>query len=114
MGANPQEGGSALRTYELIFIVQPDLDEEGLTALTERITQVMTDNGGEIVKVEQMGRRELAYPVQRRTAGHYVLIHARLEQTAIRELERALKLSEDVLRHMLVRLDEVQPVGEPS
>jgi len=101
-----------LRTYELIFIVQPDLDEEGLTALTERITQVMTDNGGEIVKVEQMGRRELAYPVQRRTAGHYVLIHARLEQTAIRELERALKLSEDVLRHMLVRLDEVQPDSE--
>ena len=103
-----------MRTYELFFIVQPDLDEEGLAALTERITQVMTDNGGEVVKAVQMGRRELTYPVKRRTAGYYVLIHAKLEQTAIRELDRALKLSEDVLRHMMVRLDEVQPVGEPS
>ena len=96
-----------MRTYELLFIAQPDLDEEGLTALAERTTQVITDHGGEIVKVEQMGRRELAYPIRRHTAGFYILVHAAMELAAIQELERVLKLNEDVLRHLLVRLDDL-------
>ena len=96
-----------MRTYELVFIAQPDLDEEGLTALLERATQVITEHGGEIIKAEPMGRRELAYPIGRYTGGHYVLIHAAMEQEAIQELERMLKLSEDVVRHLLIRLDEM-------
>ena len=114
-GANPEEGGKALRTYELMMIAEPELDAEGLTALTERVQQVITTNGGEIVKVEQMGRRKLAYPIQRRREGHYVLIHANLERETISELERSLRLSEDVFRHLLVRLDEVlAPAPAPA
>ena len=97
-----------MRTYELVFIVQPELDEEGLNALIERVQQIMTDNGGEIVKVEQMGRHRLAYAIRKHQEGDYVLIHANLEQVAIMELERGLGLSEDIIRHLLVRLDEVQ------
>lgn len=95
-----------MRTYELMLVVQPDLDEEGLTALMERITQTITDHGGEVIKVEPKGRRELAYPIRRHRSGQYVLLHAALEQTSMQELERTIKLSEDILRYLLVRLDE--------
>ena len=103
-----REEADLLRTYELVFITQPDLDEESLEALVERQQKVMTDNGAEIVKVEHMGQRRLAYPIQNHVRGHYVLIHAKMELTAIQELERSLKLSEDVLRHLVVRLDETE------
>lgn len=106
-GANPEGGGTALRTYELVFIAQPELDEEALTALVASIKQIVTDNGGEIVKAESMGRRRLAYPIGRYNEGHYVLIHAGMERLALNELERRLKLSEDVIRHLVVRLDEL-------
>jgi small subunit ribosomal protein S6 len=100
------EGRLLLRTYELMFIAQPDLDEENLNALIERVKQTTVDNGGEIVKVEPMGRRRLAYEVAKRREGHYVLIHANLDRQAMAALERDLRLSEDVLRHLLIRLDE--------
>ncbi|HHX43889.1 MAG TPA: 30S ribosomal protein S6 [Chloroflexi bacterium] len=104
-----------MRTYELMMIVEPELDEEALAAAVERVQQVITTNGGSIVSVEQMGRRKLAYPIQRRREGHYVLMHANLERETISELERHLRLSEDVLRHLLVRLDEVEEaVAEAS
>ncbi len=95
-----------MRTYELIFIVQPELEEEPLNALVDSVQQVIVDNGGEVQKVERLGRRKLAYAIKKRIEGHYVLVHASLELTAIRELARSLRLSEDVLRHMLVRLEE--------
>ena len=95
-----------MRTYELVFIVQPALDEEGLNALVEQVQQVITENEGEVVKVEQMGKRRLAYPIRHLKDGYYVLMHAKLERLSMTELERMLKLSEDVLRHLLIRLDE--------
>jgi len=103
-----------LRTYELLTIVQPTLEEEPLAAVVDSIVQVMTDNGGEIVNAEVLGKRRLAYAVKRYVDGYYVLIHANLEPPAIIELERALRLNEDVLRHLLLRLDEVMtpPVEE--
>ena len=107
-GAIPEKGGRTLRTYELIFIAQPDLDEEHLNALVEHVQQTITTHGGQLVKTEPLGRRKLAYPIKKRREGHYVLIHAGLELATIAELERDLKLSEDVLRYLLVRLDEIQ------
>ncbi len=92
--------------YELVFIAQPNLDEEALNALVSRVQQVITDNQGQILKVEPMGRRKLAYPIKKYREGSYVLIQANLERAAMAELERTLKLSEDVLRHLLVRLDK--------
>lgn len=103
-----------MRTYELMLIADPELDEEGLAALTERVQQTIATNGGEIVKVEQMGRRRLAYPIQRHREGHYMLIHAGMERETISELERSLRLSEEVFRHLLVRLDEVQAPETPE
>lgn len=95
-----------MRTYEVMIIVQPNLDEEGLTAFAGRMQQVITDNGGQVIKAEPLGRRKLAYPIKRRAEGYYVLVQANMEQPAIVELERTLKMSDDVLRHMMIRLDE--------
>ncbi len=96
-----------MRNYELMFVVQPDLDEEGLSGLVDRVQQVIVTNGGQIVHVEIIGRRNLAYPIRKYKEGYYVLLHAGLDQAAMAELERMLRLSEDVLRHLLFRLDEV-------
>lgn len=95
-----------MRSYELVFITQPDLDDDALSALAERLRGVISSNGGQVAKIESMGRRKLAYPIQRRQMGHYMLMHAQLERPAILETERLLKLSEDVMRYLLVRLDE--------
>jgi small subunit ribosomal protein S6 len=95
-----------LRNYELIFIAQPDLDDEALKALTERIQQVIVANGGQMTSSESLGRRTLAYPIKKRRDGYYILIKAGLAETTITELERSLRLSEDILRHMLVHLED--------
>lgn len=95
-----------MRTYEFMSIVQPGLDEEGLNGLLERLQQTITSNGGEIVKVEQMGRRRLAYPIKRQREGYYVLVHARMSVTTIAELDRFCKLSDDILRYLLLQVEE--------
>ncbi len=95
-----------MRSYELVFITQPNLDEDGLTAVVERVKEAMTSNGGEVVKAEHMGKRRLAYPIDKYREGTYVLMQANLDRPAITAAERTLQLSEDVLRHLLVRLDE--------
>lgn len=94
-----------MREYELVFIVQPELEEEAVDAFVERVQQIMQDNGGEVKAAEQLGSRRLAYPIRKYERGYYVLLQARLGQPAIQEVERALKLSEDVLRHLLVRIE---------
>lgn len=112
IGGNPGERRQALRTYELVFIAQPEMEEEDLTALVDSVRQIITDTGGQVVKVEHMGKRRLAYSIKKRQEGHYVLVHAEFERATMLELERRLGLSEDVLRHILVRLDE--PVAQAS
>ncbi len=101
-----------MRTYEFMSIVQPGLEEEGLNALTERIQQTITNNGGEIVKVEQMGKRRLAYPIKRQREGYYILIHARMSVTTIAELDRMCKLSDDILRYLLLQIEEEGQAAE--
>lgn len=95
-----------MRNYELVLILQPGLDEEGLNSLVARFQQLVVDNKGQVAKVEQMGRRKLAYPIKKQREGYYVLFHVGLERAAISEVERGLRLSEDVLRHIMVALDE--------
>ncbi|NLV73807.1 MAG: 30S ribosomal protein S6 [Chloroflexi bacterium] len=94
--------------YELIYVLQPDLDEVALAAQNERIQQVITANGGRVASSELMGRRTLAYPIKRRKEGYYMLVKATFTPAVIKELERSLRISEDVLRYMMVRLDDAE------
>ena len=95
-----------MRDYELMVVLTPDLDDEGVTATTERVTSMVTSRGGEIVEVQPWGRRRLAYPIRKFRDGHYAVARLRLDPEAAEPLDRSLRLAEPVLRHMLVRLDE--------
>lgn len=95
-----------MREYELVFIVDPTQDEEGVAAVTDRVTKAITSTKGEVTRVDVWGRRKLAYPIKRFREGTYVLMRALLTPEGIAELDRTLKLTEPVIRHLLVRADE--------
>ena len=95
-----------MRDYELMVVLTPEQDEDGVTAATERVTTMVTSRGGEVVDVQPWGRRRLAYPIEKHRDGFYAVAKLKLEPDATAPLERSLTLSEQVLRHLLVRLDE--------
>ncbi len=96
-----------MREYELMFVLTPDLQEDGVTATTERINALITNRGGEITKVDTWGRRRMAYPIQRHPDGLYTVMRFRLDANLTDELDRNLRLNESVLRHLIVRAEEV-------
>jgi small subunit ribosomal protein S6 len=104
--AIPRKGGVTMPEYELTFIVQPEMEEEPLTALVEKITETIGDIEGQVHQVEPWGKRRLAYAIEKHREGLYFLMHLELPSSAVRSLERSLKLMEDVIRHLLVRKDE--------
>lgn len=93
------------RDYELAFILNPEVNEEQTQAILGRVDQVVANYGGRIVKVNQWGRRRLAYPIERHRDGFYVFIDMILTPETVNELERTLRVSEEVLRHMVKRRD---------
>jgi small subunit ribosomal protein S6 len=95
-----------MHSYELYFIVYPEADEEGLTAIIDKITQTITVHGGQVTEVNSKGKRKLAYPIRKFKEGYDVVMQTQLEFEGIQELERSLKLSEPVIRYLLVRADE--------
>ena len=96
-----------MRDYELIFIVQPDVGDDGLEAVVQRVEQIITNHGGEVSKVDPWGKRRLAYPIRRFREGYYVRMETKLQPDGIREIEHDFKLTEPLMRHLIVRMDEV-------
>ena len=94
-----------MRRYELIYIVHPDLEEDDLTAITERVTGLAERYGGEVTRVEPWGLRRLAYPIQKQWEGQYVLMQLDMEPQGVADLERDLGLVEPVIRHLIVRVE---------
>lgn len=94
-----------MRSYELVFIVNPELDEDDLTAVRERVEGLIERSSGKVTKVEPWGLRRLAYPVQKQGEGQYVLMQLDIEAQGVAELERDLGLVEPILRHLIVRVD---------
>ena len=94
-----------MREYELVFIIAPTEDEEGVTALTDRVSDLITKNRGEVTRLDVWGRRRMAYAIKNHREGIYVLMHTKLDADAILEVERFLKLNESVIRHLLIRLE---------
>ncbi|MGI6036372.1 MAG: 30S ribosomal protein S6 [Limnochordia bacterium] len=96
-----------MRPYEIMLVLDPELDqEEAMEALLQRLQGVVTDGGGEITKMDPWGKRRLAYEVRGNTEGYYVVMNFRSESSVAQELERVVKLTDGVIRHLLVRLDE--------
>ena len=93
------------RDYELGFILSPEVSEEQTRAILDRVEQVVANHGGQIVRVNQWGRRRLGYPIERHRDGFYVFIDMILTPENVIELDRTLKVSEEVLRHLIKRRD---------
>jgi len=95
-----------MRLYDIVVLVSPDLSEEESTKLAGDYKKILTDGGAEIVKDEPWGRRRLSFPILRKKEAYYHYVQANAEPPVVAELERRLKLSDQVLRHLAVRSDE--------
>ncbi|MDT5158688.1 MAG: small subunit ribosomal protein [Acidobacteriota bacterium] len=94
------------RVYEVVFIVDPGTQEDEVTRLTENLSGIVTDQGGTVTKNEVMGRRQLAYRIGRHNEGVYVLFEIEGTGREIAELERRMRVNDQVMRYMTVRVDE--------
>jgi len=93
-----------LRDYELVLIINPEVVEEKFDSIIDNISQFITGNGGTLSNTERRGKRRLAYPIEHFMEGSYVLTQFKLKPTLSKELEANLQISEEVLRHLLIRL----------
>ena len=94
------------RTYEIIFIIDPDAEDAEVMRLTEAVQKIITDQGGSITKTEMMGKRHLAYEINHKRNGVYVLLEVDGSGAEIAELERRMRVKDRILRYMTVRVDE--------
>ena len=106
LGHTRRIGGMQLHEYEMMYIIRPELDEAAIAAAIAKVSGLVTANGGELVKAEPWGRRRLAYPIQQCRDGQYVLMQYKLDPKSVLEVERTLRISEDVIRYLVIRLDE--------
>ena len=95
-----------MKAYELLYIIRPDLDEEATTALVDRLSGLVVSNGGENLTVEKWGKRRLAYEIQDYKEGQYILMNFEGEGGTSQEIERIMKISDDVIRFLTVRKEE--------
>ena len=98
-----------MRRYELMLVLRPDAPEERIQAVLEKTTRQLTEAGGQIVKAAPWGRRRLAYPIDRYREGSYHILHFDAPAEAIVDLERTLLITEEVLRHLVVRVERPGP-----
>ena len=96
-----------MRRYEMVVIITPDVADDDVDDAVERlIKRPVESDGGILDEVNLWGRRKLAYPIEKHSEGTYVLTQLQLNPGSTTELERSLQISEEVLRHMLIRVDE--------
>ncbi len=95
--------------YESTFIARHDMSTRQVESLAEDLTTIVKDNGGEVAKTEFWGPRTLAYRIKKNRKGHYVFFNLDAPSEAIQEYERNMRLNEDILRYMTVRVDELDP-----
>src|SRR5688500_697530 len=101
-----QHLATTLRDYELMVILSPEVGDDVINESLERLTQGVTSRGGEVVDVNHWGRRRLAYPINRHMEGNYVVSQVRMDPADVPVLESTLRISEDVIRHLISRTDE--------
>lgn len=95
-----------MRVYEVLFIISPNVEEGDVESLVNQISEVATSQGANIVKTDRMGRRRLAYAVQKCTEGHYVVLTIEGTGAEIAEIERRMRVTDAIIRYLTVRIDE--------
>ena len=94
-----------LRDYELVVIISPEVVDEAVGSVVDSVSRFITENGGTVSAVEQWGKRKLAYPIKHFMEGSYVLTRFKLQPKLSKQLEASLEISEEVLRHLLVKVE---------
>lgn len=116
-------------TYELMYVINPVLSEEQTKAIVARVQELIQEADGDILRLDEWGSRRLAYPIQKKRNGYYVVVYFSGPATLLPRVDRALRINDDILRHMMLRYDakmlrhfekkqtetpETQPVTEPE
>ncbi len=92
-----------MKKYEIMYILRADLDETARNEALAKVNSILTDNGAEIVSVdEKMGLRDLAYPIDDEVKGYYVILKVNAENVALKEFDRLVKINRNVLRHLIL------------
>ena len=94
-----------MRKYEVVFIIKP-LEEEQINAVVEKFSKLITSNGGTIDKEDRWGKKRLAYEIKKEIVGYYVLFYVTCEPACVDECDRVMKISDEILKHMIVRSEE--------
>jgi small subunit ribosomal protein S6 len=92
-----------MRKYEIMYIIRPNIEDEAKKALVERFSGILTENGAEIENVKEWGKRRLAYEINDFRDGYYMIVNAKAETAAVQEFDRLAKISEDIIRHIVVK-----------
>lgn len=101
-----------MRHYEVVFIVHPDQSEQ-VTAMVERYKALIASQGGTIHRLEDWGRRQLAYPIQKLVKAHYICMNIECAQSTLTELEHAFRYNDAILRHLVVGLKKADTSPSP-
>ena len=92
-----------MRKYELMYIIRPDLDQDATKEVVEKFQNLIANNGGEIEKADEMGKKRLAYEIEGYHDGYYVLVNYQGEPALVAELERVLRITDGVIRYLNVK-----------
>ncbi len=93
--------------YENVFIARQDISSAAVEGLTDKFAAVITENGGSVPKKEYWGLRSLSYKIQKNRKGHYVLLNIDAQPAAVEEMQRQMKINEDVLRYLTIKVEEL-------
>ncbi|CEO90586.1 30S ribosomal protein S6 [Syntrophaceticus schinkii] len=94
-----------MRSYETLFVLKPDLDEDATTAAIERLTELIQKNKGTVEQINRWGKKRLAYEIEDYREGYYTLVYFQGEPETAKELDRVMRISDFLLRHTIVRRD---------
>ena len=97
-----------MRRYEVMIILDAGLEEDAIRAIVDRATQIVTNRGGTVEKVERWGKRRFAYEIKHKSEGYYAVFNLVAEPGALDDFERSLRLADDVVRHKLIRLPDAE------
>ena len=102
------DGAAKAPLYELMYIINPVLNEDQTKDIVQRVTAYLTDRGAQVETVDEMGSQKLAYPIEKKRNGYYVVVNFRLpveQNESLTRIERALIINDDIMRHMVLRFD---------
>ncbi len=100
------------RTYEVMYIVDPGTEADKIEKLNDAVAKLIEKEGGEVIRMDDIGMKDLAYPIQKKNTGHYVLFEIQGSGQEILELERRMRVNDMVLRYITVRVDEDRKKAE--